>query len=135
MPGPSDDRRRRDRGSIPSVLRAPAGVEVRAFVPDLYQHLIAADMAVVQGGLTTTMELVAGRRPFLYFPLANHFEQNRHVAHRLDRYGGGRRMDVRDLDPDAIAEAIALEIDRTIDYRPVAADGAARAAAMIAELV
>ena len=119
----------------PSSLRAPAGVEVRAFVPDLYQHLIAADMAVVQGGLTTTMELVAGRRPFLYFPLANHFEQNRHVAHRLDRYGAGRRMDYAASDPDAIAEAIALEIDRTIDYRPVAADGAARAAAMIAELV
>jgi len=119
----------------PASLRAPAGVEVRAFVPDLYQHLIAADMAVVQGGLTTTMELVAGRRPFLYFPLANHFEQNRHVAHRLDRYGAGRRMDYAASDPDAIAEAIALEIDRTIDYRPVAADGAARAAAMIAELV
>ncbi len=119
----------------PAALRAPSGVEVRAYVPDLYQHLIAADMAVVQGGLTTTMELVAGRRPFLYFPLANHFEQNRHVAHRLDRYGGGRRMEYATSDPDAIAEAIASEIDREIDYRPVAADGAARAAAMIAELV
>ena len=76
-------------------------------MPDLYRHLIAADLAVVQGGLTTTMELVAGRRPFLYFPLANHFEQNRHVAHRLDRYGAGRRMDYATSDPDAIAEAIA----------------------------
>ena len=61
------------------------------------------------------MELVAGRRPFLYFPLANHFEQNRHVAHRLDRYGAGRRMDYATSDPDAIAEAIAEEIDRPID--------------------
>jgi predicted glycosyltransferase len=119
----------------PALLDAPAGVEVRAFVPDLYRHLVAADLAVVQGGLTTTMELVAGRRPFLYFPLANHFEQNRHVAHRLDRYGGGRRMDYATSDPDAIAEAIALEIDRPIAYRPVASDGAARAAALIAELV
>jgi predicted glycosyltransferase len=119
----------------PALLDAPRGVEVRAYVPDLYRHLVAADLAVVQGGLTTTMELVAGRRPFLYFPLANHFEQNRHVAHRLDRYGGGRRMDYATADPDAIAEAIALEIDRPIDYRPVAADGAARAAALIAELV
>ena len=77
----------------PASLGATPGVEVRAFVPDLYRHLIASDLAVVQGGLTTTMELVAGRRPFLYFPLANHFEQSRHVAHRLDRYGAGRRMD------------------------------------------
>ena len=119
----------------PASLDAPQGVEVRSYVPDLYRHLIAADIAVVQGGLTTTMELVAGRRPFLYFPLANHFEQNRHVAHRLDRYGAGRRMDYAASDPDAIADAIALEIDRPIDYRPVAGDGAARAAALIAELV
>jgi hypothetical protein len=40
---------------------------------------------VVQGGLSTTMELVACRRPFLYFPLRNHFEQNVHVAHRPSR--------------------------------------------------
>ena len=77
----------------PGVLDAPAGVEVRAFVPDLYRHLAACDLAVVQGGLTTTMELAAARRPFLYFPLRNHFEQNRHVRHRLERYGAGRCMD------------------------------------------
>jgi len=116
-------------------LRAPVGVDVRAYVPDLYRHLIAADLAVVQGGLTTTMELVAGRRPFLYFPLANHFEQTRHVAHRLDRYRAGRRMDFETSDPDAIAEAIALEIDRPVAYLPVASDGAARAAGLIAELI
>ena len=68
----------------PASLGAVAGVEVRAFVPDLYRHLAACDLAVVQGGLTTTMELAAARRPFLYFPLRDHFEQNRHVRHRLD---------------------------------------------------
>ena len=119
----------------PASLDASSGVDVRAYVPDLYRHLIAADLAVVQGGLTTTMELVAGRRPFLYFPLANHFEQSRHVPHRLDRYGAGRRMDYATSDPDAIADAIAGEIDRPVAYRPVASDGAARAAALIAELV
>ena len=77
----------------PERLGAPAGVEVRAYVPELYRHLAACDLAVVQGGLTTTMELAAARRPFLYFPLRNHFEQNRHVRHRLDRYGAGRYMD------------------------------------------
>jgi predicted glycosyltransferase len=119
----------------PESLDVPAGVEVRAFVPELFRHLAACDLAVVQGGLTTTMELVAARRPFLYFPLANHFEQNRHVAHRLDRYGAGRRMDYATADPDAIAAAIAAEIDRPVDYVPVATDGAARAAELIAPLV
>jgi predicted glycosyltransferase len=119
----------------PAVLEAPAGVEVRAFVPDLYKHLAACDLAVVQGGLTTTMELTAARRPFLYFPLRNHFEQNRHVRHRLNRYGAGRHMDYAASPPEVIAEAIAEEIDRPVDSRPVERDGAARAAALIAPLI
>jgi UDP:flavonoid glycosyltransferase YjiC (YdhE family) len=90
---------------------------------------------VVQGGLTTCMELAANRRPFLYFPLRHHFEQNFHVAHRLDRYRAGRRMDYASSDPDAIAAAITAELGRTVDYRPVETDGAARAARLIAELL
>ena len=119
----------------PTVLDAPAGLEVRAFVPELYKHLAACDLAVVQGGLTTTMELAAARRPFLYFPLRDHFEQNRHVRHRLARYGAGRYMDYDASPPEVIAEAIAAEIDRPIDYRPVETDGAARAASLIAGLI
>ena len=70
------------------------------------------------------MELTANRRPFLYFPLRHHFEQNFHVAHRLDRYRAGRRMDYATSDRDAIAAGIG----RPVDYRPVETDGAARAA-------
>jgi pimeloyl-ACP methyl ester carboxylesterase/predicted glycosyltransferase len=119
----------------PASLPAHDGLEVRAFVPGLYRHLAACDLAVVQGGLSTCMELVANRRPFLYFPLRHHFEQNFHVAHRLDRYRAGRRMDYAASDPDLIAEAMASELGRPMDYRPVETDGAARAAALIAELV
>jgi len=119
----------------PASLGAPAGVEVRGYVPELYRHLAVSDLAVVQGGLTTTMELAAAGRPFLYFPLRNHFEQNRHVRHRLERYGAGRAMDYDASDPDAIAAAIADEIDRPVTSRPVATDGARRAAELIAALV
>ena len=104
-------------------------------MPDLYRHLAACDLAVVQGGLTTSMELTANRRPFLYFPLRHHFEQNTHVRHRLERYGAGRCMDFETATPAAIAEAIAEEIGREVDYRPVETDGAAVAAARIAELL
>ena len=119
----------------PASLGATPGVEVRAYVPNLYQHLAACDLAVVQGGLTTTMELAAARRPFLYFPLRNHFEQNRHVRQRLARYGAGRYMDYDASPREVIAQAIAEEIDRPVDYRPVESDGAARAAALIAPLI
>jgi predicted glycosyltransferase len=116
-------------------LLTDEGLEVHAYVPELYRHLAACDLAVVQGGLTTTMELTANRRPFIYFPLKHHFEQNFHVRHRLERYGAGRRMDFDDSPPDAIAVAIAQEIGREVDYRPVSGDGAARAAALIAEML
>jgi pimeloyl-ACP methyl ester carboxylesterase/predicted glycosyltransferase len=119
----------------PATLPAADGLEVRAYVPDLYRHLAACDLAVVQGGLTTSMELTANRRPFLYFPLRRHFEQNFHVHHRLERYGAGRRMDFETATLSTIAHAIAEEIGREVDYRPVETDGAARAAAQIAELL
>jgi pimeloyl-ACP methyl ester carboxylesterase/predicted glycosyltransferase len=119
----------------PATLSRHEGLEVRAYVHDLYRHLAACDLAVVQGGLTTCMELTANQRPFLYFPLRHHFEQNFHVRHRLGRYGGGRAMDFEVATPETIAEAIADEIGRPVDYRPVERDGAARAAALIAELL
>jgi UDP-N-acetylglucosamine:LPS N-acetylglucosamine transferase len=81
------------------------------------------------------MELTANGRPFLYFPLEHHFEQNFHVRHRLERYGAGRRMAYGDSSPETIAAAIAEEINRTVDYRPVATNGATRAAALVAELL
>jgi pimeloyl-ACP methyl ester carboxylesterase/predicted glycosyltransferase len=119
----------------PATLPEAEGLEVRRYVHELYRHLGACDLAVVQGGLTTTMELTANRRPFLYFPLRHHFEQNFHVRHRLQQYGAGRCMDFDESTPDVIADAIATEIGRSVDYRPVEGDGAARAAAYIAELL
>jgi pimeloyl-ACP methyl ester carboxylesterase/predicted glycosyltransferase len=119
----------------PDPLPRHEGLELRAYVHELYRQLAACDLAVVQGGLSTCMELTANRRPFLYFPLRHHFEQSFHVRHRLDRYRAGRRMDYASSDPDAIADAIAAEIGRAVDYRPVETDGAARAARLIAELL
>ena len=81
------------------------------------------------------MELTANGRPFIYFPLKHHFEQNFHVHHRLQRYGAGRKMDFDDSPPDAIAEAIAQEVGREVDYRPVETDGARRAAERLAEML
>src|SRR4029077_7402151 len=116
----------------PLSLGAPAGVEVSAFVPNLDRNLAACDLALVQGGLTTCMELAAAGTPFIYFPLKNHFEQNFHVAHRLDRYAAGRRMEFAACTPDMIAEAMVGELKAARRFKPVEADGAARAAWMLA---
>jgi predicted glycosyltransferase len=121
----------------PESLQAAGwpGLEIRPYVDQLFRHLAACDLAVVQGGLTTTMELAANRRPFIYFPLQNHFEQNFHVRHRLDRYGAGRCMDFARSGPAEIAAAISEEIARPASNAPVNADGAARVAREIMSLL
>jgi len=119
----------------PRSIAVPAGVKVHAFVPDLDRHLAACDLALVQGGLTSCMELAAAGTPFLYFPLKNHFEQNFHVAHRLDRYAAGRRLEFATSTPELIAEAMLAELQTPPRFKPVEADGAARAARLLAELL
>ena len=122
---------RLDPASMPQV----EGVEYRAYVPDLHRHLAACDLAIVQGGLTTTMELVAAKVPFIYVPLREHFEQNFHVRARLDRYRAGRCMEYDELTPDGIAAAVVAELARPVDFLDVATDGASRAATMISRLL
>ncbi|QKJ18013.1 alpha/beta hydrolase [Microbacterium hominis] len=119
----------------PATLPQVPGVEYRAYVPDLHHHLAASDLAIVQGGLTTTMELTAAKVPFIYVPLQQHFEQRFHVRARLDRYRAGRLMEYDELTPEVLASAMAQEIGRTVDYRDVETDGAARAAAILARLL
>lgn len=119
----------------PETLPAHHGLEVHGYINRLYRHLAVCDLAIVQGGLTTTMELTASQRPFLYFPLRNHFEQRYHVRHRLDQYGAGRFMDFSETRVEDLAAAITHEINRPVSHRPVEEDGAARAAAMVAELL
>ena len=121
----------------PASLPQMEGLEYRGYVHNLYEHFAACDLALVQGGMSTTMELVATGRPFLYFPLAHHFEQNFHVAHRLANYGVGpdARVNFMDATPDALADRMIRALGCTPEYRPVETDGAAKAARAIAELL
>ncbi len=120
----------------PGVVTARPGLEVHGYVPGLHRMLAACDLAVVQGGLTTTMELTAAGRPFLFVPLRHHFEQQLHVRHRLEQYGAGRHLSYEEAsDPDVLARAIAEHLTSPVRYRPVRPGGAERAAALLAELL
>ena len=110
-------------------------VEVRAFVPDLFKHHAAVDLAIVQGGLTTTMELAALRTPFLYFPLRHHFEQQLHVARRLDRLGAGVRLDYDRTSPEALGAAMLEHLGKPVHSAAMPLDGTDRAARLIAALL
>jgi predicted glycosyltransferase len=90
---------------------------------------------VTQGGLTTCMELAAAKTPFLYAPLARHFEQNLHVRHRLERYGAGQAIDLATAEREQIAAGIVAALREQPRPADVERDGATRAARMLAELL
>ena len=120
----------------PDRLPTPDGATVVGYLPELTEHIAACDVAVVQGGLSTCMELAAAARPFLYVPLRHHFEQNFHVRTRLERYGAGQCLDYElAADPDALVAALIGVLDTPVSSLPVEVDGAARAASLLAELL
>lgn len=119
----------------PSTVRPPAGAEVRAYVPRLYEHFAASDLVVTQGGGTTTLELTALRRPFVYFPLEGHFEQDRVVGKRLARHRAGTRLDYTETTPDMLADTIIALLGTQATWAPIPTDGAQRAARQIANLL
>jgi UDP:flavonoid glycosyltransferase YjiC (YdhE family) len=104
-------------------------------VERLYEHLAACDLAIVQGGGTTTLELTALRRPFIYFPLEGHFEQELHVARRLDRHRAGVRLPYRTTTPERLAAVVVANIAREVAWPPIATDGARNAAEVLSALM
>ena len=94
--------------------------------------LAACDLAVVQGGLTTAMELTAARSA-------------RSCTSRCATTSSSASTSTTGSSATAraaawrstadIAAAIAEEIGRPVAYRTVERDGAERAAALIAELL
>jgi hypothetical protein len=77
------------------------------------------------------MELIANRRPFIYVPLRRHFEQNGHVAFRLQRYGAPPPTQYEDTSPTRLAHLMGERLGAPVDYLPVETGGAARAAELI----
>jgi UDP:flavonoid glycosyltransferase YjiC (YdhE family) len=122
----------------PRLLPDIEGMDKRGYVPDLFEHLACADAAIVQGGLSTTMELVATGRRFIYFPLRRHWEQQHFVTHRLDHYRAGLRMDYTTTTADDLATAMRAALAKANTapgYRKIPRGGADRAAARIATLL
>ena len=116
-------------------MRGDQNTEFRGFEPNLPLLLAACDIALVQGGLSTCMELAAVGTPFIYFPLEHHFEQNVHVSHRLERYNAGRRLSFAQCDADIIAAAICHELRKPTQSLDVERNGGENVASLIAELL
>jgi spore coat polysaccharide biosynthesis predicted glycosyltransferase SpsG len=118
------------RLSVPDA-DLPEGAELRGYVPKLYEHFAACDLAIVQGGGTSLLELTVLNRPFLYFPLTNHFEQMIHVVWRQQRLGAGVMLLARETKPESLAERIAAEIRRQVSYPALNTNGGRNLAELV----
>jgi UDP:flavonoid glycosyltransferase YjiC (YdhE family) len=119
----------------PDSLHTPQGVEVKGYVPKLYEHFAASDLAIVVAGGTTTIELTALRRPFIYFPLEEDCEHQIDIAHRLARHKAGVKMSFSETTPQALAETAIANLGKEVTYPPIATDGAKKTVAIINKLL
>jgi predicted glycosyltransferase len=117
----------------PNSIMVTEGIQIKGYVPKLYEHFSACDLAIVQGGGTSTTELVALGKNFLYFPLEEHFEQKL-VSDKLERIGAGVKMSFSEMDENTLSKAVLKNLGRTVDYPKIKIDGAVKAAECILQL-
>ena len=117
------------------TLSVPPDMEVRQFVPDLYKHFAACDLAIVQAGGASTLELTALHRPFIYFPIVGHAEQEIVVAGRLRRHHAGVSMSYVDSTPRSLAEAIIANINTSVEPKDISFDGACQVVRLLNKLI
>jgi UDP:flavonoid glycosyltransferase YjiC (YdhE family) len=110
-----------------------AEVELHRFIPDIYEHYAACDLAVVVGGGTTTIELTALSKPFIFFPLEDQFDQQIYVSERIARHKAGLRMEYSQTTPQMLAQEILKNIGRKVETKSIPFDGAKKAAEIISE--
>lgn len=109
----------------------PTEVELQRVIHNLYEHYAACDIAVVVGGMTTTIELTALRCPFIYFPLENQFDQQFYVSARLARLGAGIRMKYFQTSPETLAQTIKVNISKEASWSTINTNGAATTANLV----
>jgi UDP:flavonoid glycosyltransferase YjiC (YdhE family) len=117
----------------PESLDVPKGIDCRGMVPQLWRHIAACDLAVMQGGGSTTLEVEALRVPFLFFPIEHHSEQEVTIADRLARHRAGVRMPISSTSAQDMASAIAANLGVEVPYPEIPVDGARLAAKRVLE--
>jgi UDP-N-acetylglucosamine:LPS N-acetylglucosamine transferase len=118
-----------------SQIPMSEGLEIMAYVPDLYKHFAASDLAIVQCGGTTTLELLALQKPFIYFPLEEHFEQRIAVAGKLKRYGATNEMRFYNTTPEMLASAMKQHIGQRVSYKSINTGAEKKIAEMVSSLL
>lgn len=114
----------------PDFLNVPEEIDVRPFIPGLYEHFAVCDLAIVQGGATSIIELTELKKPFIYFPLEKHCEQA-NIAKNLREKNIGFEMKFSKTDPEMLAAKIIELYGKPVNYPNIPANGAERAVELI----
>lgn len=117
------------------LLNISKDIDIREYVPNLYEHLAVSDLSITQGGGTTTLELLALKKPFIYFPLVGHTEQENVISPRLKRYNAGIRMSYLNTDTKMLADAIINNLNKKVDYKQVPLNGAKNAVKLLSRFL
>jgi hypothetical protein len=75
------------------------------------------------------------QKPFLYFPLKQHFEQEGAVAHRCERHGAGVKMDYTKTTPELLAKTVLSNFGKEVHYAAIPTNGADKAAQIISQVL
>ncbi len=116
------------------TINVSGEVELKQYVPKLYEHFAACDLAIVQGGGASVNELTALKRPFIYFPVEGHCEQA-NIARILRERGAGVEMRLSGTTPELLADKIAVNLGAEVNYPEIPAEGAKTAAQNISFLL
>ena len=76
------------------------------YVPNLYEHLALAKIAIVHGGLTTLHEALLFEKPVLIIMDPGHPEQQNNARKIVDM-GAGTSIDGRHVTPEELEKKIA----------------------------
>ncbi len=119
----------------PESVNFSPEILVKGYVPNLHEHFAASDLAIVVGGGTSTVELTALKRPFIYFPLEQQFDQQIFIPRRLARHRAGLRMEYRETSAEQLANVAVQSIGKKVDYANIPVDGARKAAELIGDML
>ncbi len=116
-------------------FNATEGITVKDHLSNLYEYFAACDLAIVHAGGSTTLELVALGKPFIYFPVEGHFEQQVHVAARLERLHAGVKMQFSQTTPAMLAEKVVSQIGSRVNYPAIPLDGAKNTVKVLRQII
>jgi len=81
-------------------------IQYARYLEGLPRYFAAADFVITESGYGKIVELSAVGTPFVAYPLPYHFEQEYVMRHRLDTYGTGQLVTLRDHTPQEIAAQV-----------------------------